>query len=233
MAYYLTHNHDTSSKTLVNLLNRELKKIPNLNNSPTLNLCQDDKNIVSLSPHGVAQDIDNLIKRLNDDGDDKLLPQVIVAIANNIKASDFGNAFKKFKRRDGIEIVDSKDPQNKIKLAGQIFDYETPIQIVILTRSQYDAKELSLHLLNILANNSKIYYKVRLYDTDNPDKFFSVDNYGHIKLIGVQSAVFSESTTQEQGMIALGMEIAMREQFFMFKDYENILKKWEINHKAL
>lgn len=230
MAHLLVHNHDTSIKTFAKLLNDELKRIPNLNGSEELNLCNvsGGRDIVSVTRNNLVQDMDNLIKLLNseDHKPEEFLPQVLVAQSNVIQPSQFGRTAKKFQMNDIIKLVNKNDETETITLAGRMFTYETPIQIVILTRTQYASKELSLHLLNILANNGKIDYQLRLHDTEHENELYSVDDYGHIKLVGVKSATFSESTVQESGMVAVGVEFTLRENFFMLKDNSYIMTKY-------
>jgi len=231
MSHQLVHNHDTSIKTLASVLNAKLKLIPNLNNSPELNLCSADRDIVSVVQNSASQDIENLIKLLNskDHDPDTFLPQVLIVQSNIIQPSQFGRNMKKFKMNDAITIVNKDDENEKITLAGRMFTYETPLQILILTRSKYASKELSLHIQNILANNKRIDYLLKLHDTDNPNELYAVEDYGHIKIVGVENATFSESTVQESGITVVGAELMAREQFFMFKDNDYIMRQWRVN----
>lgn len=228
MAKQLVHNHDTSIKTFAKLLNEKIKKIPNINGSPELELCGRD--IVSITKSNLAQDIEGLIKKINNDENaaDSFLPKIIIAQSNIIQPSVFGRNTKKFQMHDAIKLANKLDESETLMLTGQMFTYETPIQIVILTRSQYASKELALHALNILANNEKINYQLRLYDPNNTTELHAVDDYGHIKIVGIKSATFSESTAQESGIVALGTELTLRENFFMLKENSNIMTQWKV-----
>ncbi|NOR57208.1 MAG: hypothetical protein GQ474_01645 [Sulfurimonas sp.] len=228
MAYNLIHNHDTSIKTLAKMLNDTLSKIPNLNGSSELDLCASD--IVSLTKTSLASDIDKLTRLLNneDNNPDTFLPQVIIAQSNTIQPSQFTRTMKKFQMHDVITLVNKNDVTEKITLSGQMFSYETPIQIVILSRTQYASKELALHTLNILANNERINYQLRLHDTNNPSSLYSVDDYGHLNLVGVKSMSFSESIEADKGMVIIAGELILRENFFMLSEDNDIMTNWNI-----
>lgn len=226
MTPLLIHNHDTSIKTFAKFVNDTLMGIPNLNGSPELDLCGRD--IVSLTQVNLAQDIEKIITSLNNETNiaSELLPQIIIARSNVIQPSQFGRMTKKFQFHDAIKIANKDNPEEFFYMSGQMFTYETPVQIVILTRSQYASKELALHLLNIMANNGKINYKLRLHDKENPNVFYAVEDYGHLNLVGVKSLTFSESTVQQSGIVALGAEFTIREQFFMLKNDPYIMEKY-------
>ncbi|MFT7880455.1 MAG: hypothetical protein ABXS91_08685 [Sulfurimonas sp.] len=151
-----------------------------------------------------------------------------MAQSNIIQPSSFGRTMKKFQMHDAIKLANVADPSDTLLLTGQMFTYETPIQIVILTRSGYAAKELALHTQNILANNERINYRLRLYDPNNTTELHAVDDYGHIKIVGAKSASFSESTERESGIVALGTELMLRENFFMLKESSDIMTKWKV-----
>jgi len=221
----LVHNHDTSIKTFAKLLNDKIKKIPNVTGYDELDLCERD--IVSITRKSLSDDLERLITSLNNKSDNpmELLPQIIVAQSNAIDPSSFGRNVKKFQMQDIITIVNVEDETDKLTLAGQMFTYETPVQIVVLTRSQYASKEIALHTLNILANNERINYKVLLQDKETGQNHVLHD-YGHIRLVGVKSASFSESSVQESGIVALAIDFKIREQFFMLRDGVDVMKKY-------
>ncbi|MGW8169658.1 MAG: hypothetical protein ACWGHH_06605 [Sulfurovaceae bacterium] len=226
------HNHDTSFKTLVRFLNDNIKKIP-FNGSPELQLCNAEggRNIVWASTQSLASDIGELTKKINKTNglDDGLLPQIIIARSPSINPSQFGRDAMKFRMMRSVKLVNKLDENDTMTLAGQWFEYETPIQIVILARSQFTAKELSLHVLNILANNSKLNYGVLMTSIEDPAKSYLLSDLGEFTLANVKSASFSESTVQMSGVVAIGAEINMREQFFMFEDYNDIVTKYTIS----
>jgi hypothetical protein len=232
----LVHNHDTSIKTFAKLLNDQIKKIPNIHGYDELELCNasSGRNIVSLTVKSLAQDIDSLLKKLNNETNNPLdlFPQIIVSQSSSISPSAFGRTMKKFQMKDIIKLVNKEDPEDTLTLAGQMFTYETPVQIVILTRSNHASKELALHTWNILANNEKIKYSLLLKDEVN-NKNHVVEDYGHLRLVGVKSASFSDASTVESGVVAVAMDFTMREQFFMLRDSEQIATKYRVDIKIL
>lgn len=224
----LVHNHDTSIKTFVGLLNDKIKKIPNINNYSELDLCNRD--IVSLTVGSLAQDMEKLISMLNKEGGDEksILPKIVVAQSHSIQPSAFGRNTKKFKMQDIIKLKNKDDDSDVLSLAGQMFTYETPVQIIVLARSGYAAKEIALHTWNILANNYRIKYSLLLRDEAN-NQFHAVEDYGHINLVGVRSSSFSDASVPESGVVASAMDFTLREQFFMLRDSEEIAKKYKFN----
>ncbi len=224
----LVHNHDTSIKTFAKLLNDKIKKIPNINGYSELELC--DKDIVSLTVGSLAQDIEKLISMLNKEANSakSVFPKIIVAQSHNIQPSAFGRSVKKFQMQDIIKLQNRDDEADTLTLAGQMFTYETQVQIIILARAGYASKELALHTWNILANNEKINYSLILQDEAN-SQFHAVEDYGHIKLVGVKSASFSDASVAQSGVVASAMDFTMREQFFMLRDSEKIATKYKFN----
>lgn len=221
----LVHNHDTSIKTFAKLLNDKLKKIPNIHNYSELDLCDGvgGRNIVSLTKKSLAEDIESLINMLNNNNNDPLtlFPQVIVAQSHEIQPSVFGRSAKKFQMNDIIKLKNKLDDTDTLTLSGQMFTYESPVQIVILTRSSHASKELSLHTWNILANNEKINYSLILEDKLSGE-YHAVEDYGHVKLVGIKSASFSDANAKESGVVATALNFTLREQFFMLRDSEKI-----------
>lgn len=221
----LVHNHDTSIKTFAKMLNDNIKKIPNITGFEELNLC--DRDIVALTQKSLAEDMDTLIKKLNNDTDNpsEIFPQIIIAQSNEIQPSVFGRSAKKFQMFDIIKLQNEVDPTDTVTLTGQMFTYESPVQIVILSRSGYSTKELSLHIWNILANNQKINYSLIIEDKEN-SQFHSVGDYGHINLVGIKSASFSDTSLLESGVVASAINFTIREQFFMLRDTEDVATKY-------
>ncbi len=218
------------------MLNDNIKRIPNVNGYDELALCNAEggRNIVSLTVKSLAEDVDTLIKKLNNDTNNPLdiFPQIIVAQSSEINPSVYGRNIKKFQMQDIIKLQNVNDANDTLTLSGQMFTYETPVQIIILTRSNYASKELSLHTWNILANHEKINYALILED-EVAGQYHKVNDYGHLKLIGVKSASFASASATQSGVVAVAMEFTMREQFFMLRDSEQIAQKYRVDFKVL
>ena len=221
----LVHNHDTSIKTFAKMLNDNIKKIPNITGFEELALC--DRDIVSITNKSLSEDIEELIKKLNNPTNNPLdiFPQIIIAQSHEIQPSVFGRSAKKFQMYDIIKLQNEVDPADTVTLTGQMFTYESPVQIVILARAGYSLKELSLHTLNILANNEKINYSLIIEDKDNA-QFHSVSDYGHINLVGIKSASFSDASVKNSGIVATAINFTIREQFFMLRDTEDVTTQY-------
>jgi len=115
-----------------------------------------------------------------------------------------------------------------VTLAGQFFEYESPVQIVILARSSYVAKELSLALWNILGNNLTIKYDLPLYDKNDKTVFYRVRDIGSLRLLNVQSMSFSDTTIQYSGVVSMGAEFNVKDKYFIFENWEDIATKYVI-----
>lgn len=229
----VSHNHDTSFKVLAKTINDGLKGIYSHNHSE-LKLCSSenggvDRNIVSVSINGLNNDMEALISLLNRD-DGSLFPRVIIAKSNTINPSQMGATSKKFQMQQSVKLENVEDKSDTISLKGQIFPYETPVQIVIMARSGFATMELGLNILNILANNHTIKYDMMMNDKEDTSKKFLLKDFATLKLANINSASFSESTESNLGFVSIAMEFNMRNSYFIFRDDEAIMKNYTVQN---
>jgi len=223
---YLQHNHNTSLKTLGNILSDEIGKISNLYNvSHIENLLNKDKRVAIIDNN--EMDINSYISYLNNQNGIDTLPKIIILRSNTIKIENMTQ--QNFNQVERLELVNKDDDTDKIFLEGVYFDYEVDIQIGILTRNNYASVDLQLELKRIIYEKlKKVNYSLQIFSDDTPNDFYRTDDFGSIALYGFENAQFDKQSDDTTGFNVMFMSGSMQESYFKLKS-ANVYTKMVLN----
>ena len=223
----LAHNHDTSFKALAKMLNDNLNQIYS-HDPPHLQLCDNGvgRDIVSIVTRSLKDDLPQLIASIKKG--DTLLPQVIIAKSISISPPQTGITPMKFQYKETVKLVNEVDENDFVTLRGQSFAYESPAQIVILSRDDFVAQELSLSIVNILANSKTVKYDLPMKSITD-DTYYRVKDVGNLKLKNINTMVFSDATDNDSGMVVVAAEFNILDNYFIFREWNDIATQYTVN----
>lgn len=233
--FYLQHNHDTSINTLAEQFSIRVKAI--IDNYATKELSAlDTNNVVSLVSESLKSDLEKLISKLDNDGSTagSFLPKILITKSNQVNATSYGALPLKFAQKEFLTLENIADSTDTIELVGNWFDYEVPIQILILTRSGYANKELSLEVLRILYDIKHINYKLKVFDDVDPSAVHTVENFGEVSIFGFENKSFESTIAGADNSIVINtLEFSMRENYFKLDSGSGKLLTYDITEEVL
>ena len=218
MALYLEHNFDTSLNMFVKILNdafleqfswRGWANNANIKNGK----------FIKIVDSTLEKDLLSLIEKLKTEDNGDYLPTILIAQSKEIDQSKYLSQLS-FMQKENIELVSINNPDSKMWLEGVVFDFETKIQFVILTRDNMINKELALELLKNLAQNKSVKYPLKIMNSEAPNDFHYVEDFGRIDIMGFENStpVTEEIGDDDMLVVATTMEATLREQYIRLKD---------------
>ena len=222
-----THNFDTAVKTMAKILNIKLKEYPNLWEIEGLDLANRD--LITLVRSYLRQDIEELIKRMNH----PFLPNVILALSPQVELVKKG----RMENLPVSEIIHNKiNPNDKIVLSGTRFKYRIQAQLVVLARSDYVIREISLLLLDALKSIKEYPYCVKLHNTNNTNNY-TLDGFARLRLEDIYESQFVQEDSTGHRVLASGIDFYVVDEFFLMKEDDSfnpneIVKKIELDLKT-
>ena len=217
-------NTDTSIKTFARILNEDFKKISNVYNISELENIATNDTLVQTVKTDLKSDINMLIEMLN--SGKEVLPKILIA-----KSSDINNEVSralKYQTPEIITIENKDDPNDKYKLSGTFFEFETKGQIIVLSRNSYAKRELQLELIRLLYKNRFINYKLRVFDSTKPNELYILEDFGSLEVLGFQNQPFDKQSDESNGVEANFLDIIFRENYFKLSDETGVMLKYEI-----
>lgn len=228
---YLQHSSLTSLKTFAKLLEDELSKIDNIYNLTELNSFIEKKNKVAIVENNLKDNLEAIIKSLQSNPDKDILPKILIARSNNIR-NQISNNKLSFEAENRITLVDKDDKNNKIFLSGKWFEYEYDMQVIVLNRNMSVSIEMQLELKRILTTTLRqFFYKLRVYDSNEPNKFYVCDEFGKVDLYTVESNDFETQSDSETGFFVNYITFTLSETYFKLKT-DDVYRKMIINGVA-
>ena len=231
MALYLEHNSDTSLNMMSKILHDKLKEITTYRNVKEFDNLSNE-GTVQIVDISLKENLEELIQSIdNNNSATEFLPKILIAQSKEIDHTKYLSNLS-FAKKEAITLV-NKDDETDIKLLeGTWFEYETRVQLLLLTRSTFVNKDLSLELIRILYEMRSIKYPLRLYDDTVPNLFYEVENYGTLDLMGFEnSPMMMETIGESKAIVATGIEFSLRENYFRLKE-ASVYRNLEINPKV-
>ena len=221
------HNFDTAFKKLALEINEALVADLNLLDIEELNSI--GKQLVYIVPDRLKNSIDELVSRSKKDASNKVFPRVFLVHSHNFKPTEFTKTHKYLSTWDSIDIENKTDPDEKLTFLGTKVQFEIPSSIVILSKSRTVNQELGLRLLTILNSNSKYFYPIQL--KNNTGDLWMLENYGSVAIKNLKST--EVSMIEDDGYIATSFEFGVYTNYLNFKEWDNILREYEVNGELL
>ena len=224
---YLEHNSATSLNMMAKILQEELAKVTTFRDVKEFNRLG-DIGTVQIADISLKEDLEKLIETLNNKKTaDEFLPKIIIAQSKEIDHTKYLSGLS-FAKPEILTLVNKDDPEDTVILDGKWFEYETRVQLLLLTRSSFVNRDLALELVRILYSMRSIKYPLRVYDDTMPNQFYTVEDYGKLDLMGFENSPMSQEVISEDSMIiATGIEFNLRENYFRLKS-SDIYRNYEI-----
>jgi hypothetical protein len=167
----------------------------------------------------VKEDLSKELERLinsNKQG----LPIVLIARGTNIST----DVMRPMGGKNELTLFNGSDV---LHFKGEFFNYESEIQVIVVTRTQVASIELQLELKRLLNTVlRKVYYKLQII-RDNEEELWYCDNYGFLALDNFGGQF---DTQKEQDVYVTYITGISREQYFKY-DEAPIVKSFEVKGK--
>lgn len=222
---YLQHNHDVSLKYFAEVLQNKIKAIATIYNVSEIKALANRNDIVSVVSANLKDDINKIIEQMKK-RDDDLFPKFILAKSNVITPASYGLAQQRYNQYENIRIVNKEDAEDWHDLKGVWFEYDMPIQLIILTKTGYASRELQLEMMRILYEMKEVYYSLRVYDDTVPNDFYVLDDFGSVNIYGFENTPFG-TQPDVNGVTPAMLDFTMKEAYFKLES-SDVFRKMEI-----